>query len=177
MNALFIFLVALFFLVSILYWKSTGGFHKKLMGYVSIISGVALSLAFITVVIEQNKYIENSKDALIEHGIIDILTMLQRGGKYTFELFQQMNSNDPTIASISIPKVDDRTLQDLKVNTSCQIILRRIEQSHNEAKDNNELIRIWKQWFKSSILRNVWNNYKVYFSTSMISFIDNVILG
>ena len=89
--------------ITYIYWHLHGRAQHELIEYVAVLSGLALSLAFITILIQQQANINNSKQQqqqlLIgqeEKNYIDVISSFLPYYPYSYPLYKEMNSQVQT---------------------------------------------------------------------------------
>jgi hypothetical protein len=187
-----VFVLLLLLIYTIIYWFSD--LSSSWFKYLKSMSNLGIVVALVDFIISEINqssaatvdFISNMEDQQ-ESGFIDIEQLFMSNYPELLPLYKEINQHNPMIQSLKVPEnIDPIKKVQLETNV-CNIMIQRLENiylsilkfpDYQQIPEFKEWITTWKQWFKSSTMKKVWNlNKKYYFSSQTANFIDNYIIN
>lgn len=183
-------LILFFVIYTIVFWFFDLSKYNSFLEYLASLYHLIVVISLVGFVLDrmsesyQQQLNINSQE---ESGFVDINNLFLKYYPESFELYRQINYNDKNITKSPIPTNVNPTKKVMIDSIICLTIIQRIEniylimiQDPNYAQTDTYRgwVKVWRQWFHSPILLNIWNkNKNILFSDQITNFIDQVIIG
>jgi hypothetical protein len=154
--------------------------YFEMLGALSVIIGVgSIALDYTNDIREKEETQQQNQIDETQESWIDLEKFFVANYPYLARLYQQMNTNNPTLKGLppNLSKEDMFKVEAFEKHT-CSIIFQMIENvyifisSQSGSGEYCAWLRIWQIWFKSPILLQQWRYTKMAYNIETQRFID-----
>jgi len=161
-------LLYIILLLTIILWNTDIIKDNKIVNYISILSVVVAILSYIIQHKQDLKSEEERYVNQVKSNWTDIEKMFMDNYPHLNRLYKQIYSYDDRLKNISDPPITEEVI--VKENHMAVILIQVID----NLVPSDTWDEVFKEWFKSPILREVWKSRKKFYNEETVKYIDNI---
>jgi c-di-AMP phosphodiesterase-like protein len=161
-------LLYIILLLTIILWNTDIIKDNKLVNYITILSVIVAILSYI---IQHKQHLKSEEERYVKQvksNWTDIEKMFMDNYPYLNRLYKQIYSYDDRLKNISDPLITEEVI--VKENHMAVILIQVID----NLVQSDTWDEVFKEWFKSPILREVWKSRKKFYNEETVKYIDSI---
>lgn len=159
------------FITTYIYWETSIGDNPKFMRYITVISAVSTLVIVLSNMYQIREFVIKSQQRDIDNyrkttnnALIDVEKLFMDNSPKLNRLYREIFDDK------DIPNPPEITPEIISMETHMAMIL--IQTVENVLLDYNDIdididdkwIMVFRQWFRSNIVRDLWNKRKIYYT-------------